>query len=141
GWPGPGCGGFRAAALAIPAPPPTALPLDRPATLAFTVANVTGTEASGSVTVNVPAGVEVSSLAFGDWTCTAAVAAPITGPAALSCDLPAPLAEGASIAMDLPVIVRASGVLVTATVAGELFDPVTGNNAAAITFDAAPAAA
>lgn len=140
--PSPVCVAIQAADLAVTATPPTDVQIDRPTALAFTVANVAGTEAPGAVTVNVPAGVEVSSLAFGDWTCTAAgAAAPIVGPAALSCDLPAPLAEDASIAMELPVIVRGSGVAVTTTVAGDLFDPDLANNSAAITLDAAPAAA
>src|SRR5690606_10615642 len=140
--PSPVCVAIQAADLTVTATPPTDVQIDRPTTLTFTVGNVAGTEAPGAVTVNVPAGVEVSSLAFGDWTCTAAgAAAPIVGPATLSCDLPAPLAEDASIAMELPVIVRGSGAAVTATVAGGLFDPIPGNNSAAITLDAAPAAA
>lgn len=138
--PSPVCAEVEAVDLAVTAGKPNDLQIGRPAVLPFTISNESGTEAAASVTITVPAGVQVTELAFGDWICASGSAtAPLDGPTTLVCVLPEKLAEGGSATLDLPVIVTASGVTVTATAETDLFDPVPENNGDAITLDPDPA--
>ncbi|MGY1550594.1 DUF7507 domain-containing protein [Microbacterium sp. A588] len=140
--PSPVCVVIEAADLEVTATAPVDVQLDRPAVLPFTVSNLSGTDASSRVTVSVPAGIEITGLEFGDWTCTTeGVTAPVDGPATLECVLPGPIADGESVSMDIPVIVRTNGVTLTVAASSSMFDPVPGNNSDAITILAQPAAA
>jgi uncharacterized repeat protein (TIGR01451 family) len=137
--PSPVCAQIVAADLEVTAPATITPQSGRPTTLPFTVRNVSGTTTDPTVTVTLPAGVQVTSLTNGAWTCTGGTA-PVSGPATLTCTLPTPLAPGASEALQLPAIVSVDGASVRAAVAGPLFDPVPANNTASVTANAAPAA-
>lgn len=139
--PSPVCAIVEAADLAVVAGTPDDLQIGRPAVLPFTVSNESGTKTAASVTIDIPADVSATALSFGDWTCdSGGAAAPVGGPATLVCTLPEALADGDSVELELPVIISASGVTVTATVGGAPFDPVPGNNSDAITVPLAAAA-
>lgn len=140
--PSPVCVRVEAADLEVTSPAMITPQLGRPTTFPYSIRNVSGTTTEPTVSVAVPAGVEVTSLAVGDWSCTTeSGTAPVAGPATLTCALAYPLAEGASAALDIPAIVRADGVSMTATVDGPLYDTAPSNDAATITTDAEPAAA
>lgn len=138
--PSPVCVQIEASDLEVTAPASIAPQLGRPAVFPFTVRNAAGTTTATTATIDVPDGVRVTSLPTGDWTCAAAGAtAPVEGPATLTCTLAAPLAEGATAALEIPTIVTQDGVAMTATVAGPLYDPIATNDIATIATDAAPA--
>ncbi|MGB3731984.1 DUF7507 domain-containing protein [Microbacterium sp.] len=139
--PSPVCVVVQAADLAVTAGDPGQLQLGRPGVLPFTVSNESGTDAETTVTVDIPAGVQVTDLAVGDWTCTAGTAtAPVDGPAVLTCTSPTMLADGDTVPLNVPVIITSTGGAVTATAGSDLFDPVPGNNSDSLVPTVADAA-
>jgi len=136
------CAQIEAADIEVNAGETDDLQVGRPATLPFTVRNAAGTTAATTVTVDIPAGVRVTDLAFDDWTCTVEDAeAPVDGPVSLVCALPTALESAQSVPLRIPVVVLATGVTVTTSATSALYDPIPGNNSDAIVLDAAPAAA
>jgi len=134
---------------------PERLPLQagRPGILPFTVTNHGGSAlAPATVTIEIPAGVTVTSLTPSGWDCSASGTAPLTGPVGLVC---APVDGGgavttipldATLALDLPVTVAAaaSSLCVPGEVSSRMVDPVLANNEAegcftVVAFDAAVA--
>ncbi|MBO9625700.1 MAG: DUF11 domain-containing protein [Microbacterium sp.] len=136
------CAVTSEADLAVTAPAAVQAQIGRPTVLPFTVTNHGGSAtAVGVVTIDVPAGVTVTGLAPAGWTCTAASAAPVTGPATLSCVPDAALAKGVATRLDLPVIVTRDDVVVTGTASGPAYDPDHANDTDSIRIAAAPAPA
>ncbi|MFS3129420.1 sortase domain-bontaining protein [Nocardioides sp. Bht2] len=108
--------------------------------LGYTVTNKGGNDtASATVELDVPAGISVTDLSAAGWECTTpAGAAPVVGPATLTCEAvdgsgdPRMLAEDVPDALVLQISVGA-GVTGTelcfpAAVAGPAYDPVMANN-------------
>lgn len=137
--PSPVCAEILAADLAVTAAALPTVQLGRPAALPFEVRNVSGTTSDGTVTLDIPAGIEVRELEFGTWSCTAGgESAPIDGPVELTCAPSEPLEAGELAQLDLPVVVHASGTTVATRVDGPLYDPEPANNADAVSVDAEP---
>lgn len=118
---------------------PERLPLQagRPGILPFTVTNHGGSAlAPATVSVEIPAGVTVTSLTPDGWDCTGSGTAPLAGPADLDC---VPVDGGgavttipldATIPLDVPVIVDAAttSLCVPGEVSSLMVDPVPANN-------------
>ncbi|KRC61590.1 hypothetical protein ASE14_12160 [Agromyces sp. Root81] len=114
--------------------------LGRPTVFPFVFENLGGSQsAPAEVSVKIPAGVTVTGFPTG-WTCTPS-SLPVTGPATLACTPPANLEKDTPVTFDLPAIVTADGVAVTASVTGTMYDPEEGNNEHTITVPNAVAAA
>ncbi|GAA4167127.1 DUF7507 domain-containing protein [Gryllotalpicola koreensis] len=149
----PVCATTAQADLAITIPAHLSLQYGRPGVLPFTVSNLPGgnAQASGSVTISVPAGLTVTDFAPSGWSCSTSDddTAPLSGPVSLDC-LPVnadgttrQLAAGSPDALDLPVVpeTESGPIAVLATVTGPLFDPDGGNNLTTGEWNIAPATA
>lgn len=141
--PSPVCAEIVAADLAVTAGTVSNPQVGRTAVLPFTFSNEAGSTSTPSAPISIPAGIRVTGLAGGGWSCEApgASAPPVDGPVQLECAVAAPLAAGDEALLELPVLITAQTAVIDASVGGPLFDPVTGNNDARIVLDAAPAAA
>lgn len=101
--------------------------LDRPALFPFEFANLGGSQsAPATVTVGIPDGVTMTGVPDG-WTCDP-TDTPLDGPATLECTPPADLQKDEPVAFELPAVVTASGVAVTARVTGTMSDPDPDND-------------
>ncbi len=119
---------------------PDRLPLQagRPGSIPFLVTNHGGSaHAPAVVTVDIPSGVTVASLAPQGWSCTASGAsAPVAGPRTLSCQPVDALGAvktidlGTPLRLDLPVVVdaAAASLCVPAEVTSRMVDPQLANN-------------
>lgn len=135
------CAVIQAADLASNAPETLNVQAGRPATVPFTFSNLAGTTTPGTVTLTLGDGVSVTDLAPTGWSCTTADGfVPVDGPASITCTTSDPFAEGDTVGLELPVIVNASSSSITATVAGEVYDPEAANDSATVTFAASAAA-
>lgn len=114
--------------------------LGRPASFPFVIENLGGSQlAEGTVLVEIPEGVTLTSISSAGWTCDHE-AAPVEGPAAFECVPDGPFAKGEPRDLVLETVVTASSVAVTATVNGSTFDPDPDNNTHTIRADVAEAA-
>ncbi|MBO9577949.1 MAG: DUF11 domain-containing protein, partial [Microbacteriaceae bacterium] len=140
----PVCAEIVSADLAISVPDRLPLQEDRAGLVPFDVVNNGGTDgAPGTVEIEVPLGVTVTSLDPEGWTCDTAggATAPLEGPAVLACTpVPGTLPLGAPLRLELPVIpdVIADELCFPAHVAGTLHDPVPANNDADACFASLP---
>lgn len=119
---------------------PERLPLQegRPGVLPFTVVNHGGSaDAPGSVTVEVPEGLTVTSLSPAGWSCaTPAGTAPVQGAATLTCEPVDASGAVTTLPLDTPVPLHvpvrpADGVgaiCAPAVISGIMVDPVVENN-------------
>jgi len=120
---------------------PERLPLQvgRPGVIPFTILNHGGSlNAPVTVTVDVPAGVTVSSLAPEGWSCTLPDGAtvPAAGPLSVTCEPVTedggfrPMVRDIPDELDLPVVPTAvdDDLCVPATVTGQMVDPNLVNN-------------
>nr|WP_254367477.1 DUF11 domain-containing protein [Microbacterium sp. NC79] len=80
---------------------------------------------------------QVTSLEFDNWVCSANDTAPIDGPASLECTYGEALAASDSVALNLPIVVTASPVTVSGTVSSPLHDDDNTNNEATVVNAAA----
>lgn len=141
--PRPVCAVVEAADLAIEVPDRLPLQAGRPGIVPFEVTHLSGTaSAFGSVAVDVPAGLTVTSLTPSGWSCSAPTAAPVAGAARLECTPVDSLGDtrafsvGVTELLELPVIpaAAAASLCVPAEVSGSLSDPVLANNDASACF-------
>lgn len=118
---------------------PERLPLQagRPGILPFTVTNHGGSAfAPATVTIEIPAGVTVTSLTPAGWDCTASGVAPLAGPADLDCvpvdgaGAVTAIPLNVTIPLDVPVVVDAAtaALCVPGEVSSRMVDPVLANN-------------
>lgn len=136
------CAVVQAADLAASAPSSVSVQIGRPSTVPLTFTNVSGTTTSATVTLEIGDGVSVSDLAPTGWTCTTTDnAVPVEGPATLTCSRVGTFAEGDAAQLDLQVVVTDPSASITASVTGDVFDPVTANNSTEVSFQASAAAA
>ncbi|MGG7452990.1 hypothetical protein ACQ3HE_18990 [Plantibacter auratus] len=133
------CASTKEADLTVSVPDHLPLQDGRDGTVPFVISNLGGSQsAPATVTLDVPAGLTVTSLTPAGWTCSAAggSTAPVDGPVTLECQpvdadgAPSTIALDSPLALDLAV--RPSGVTaqvcVGASVSGPFNDPVLSNN-------------
>jgi uncharacterized repeat protein (TIGR01451 family) len=144
--PAPVCASVEETDLAVTAGTPR-VQSGRPGVLPWTVTNNGGAPSSpATVTLQVPAGLTVTSFTPAGWTCTAVdgngnqVFGTAIGPTTLTCTATGNLLKNVPVALNLPVIPTTTNRLTaTADVAGPLFDGNLGNNHAVMTVNATPA--
>ena len=132
------CAVTAEADLAVTVPERLPLQVGRPGVVPFVVTNHGGSvDAPATVTVDIPAGLTVSSLTPAGWTCTAeGETAPVAGPVELSCQpvdgsgAITTIALGTPRPLEVSVVpsAAAASLCVTAEVAGRMVDPVAANN-------------
>ncbi|WP_157487630.1 beta strand repeat-containing protein [Leifsonia sp. Root112D2] len=122
------CAVVEAADLSASGPATIDTQIGRPTTVPFTFENIAGTSTPATVKITLTAGVDVTDLAPAGWTCTAATAAPVTGPAELNCTRTPDFAVGFPATMNLDTIVTATGASITSAIAGSMFDANADNN-------------
>jgi uncharacterized repeat protein (TIGR01451 family) len=127
------CATTQEADLSVAAGSRFPLQVGRAGTVPFVVNNGGGSQlATGTVTIDVPAGLTVASLTVPNWTCTAPSMA---GPVTVTCD---PVDGGGATRQlqkntpeTLPLLVTPSAtgtVCLDASISGIMNDPVSGNN-------------
>lgn len=119
--------------LEITVPEHLPLQIGRDGVVPFLVENLGGSiSAPGTVTVTIPAGLEVTSLTPDGWDCTADPAGelPIAGEAELTCTPTSGiLTVDVPVALDIPVVPTATGTIcVDGSVTGTMVDPNPDNN-------------
>src|SRR5690606_15635208 len=134
------CATTQEADLSLAVPDRLPLQQDRPGVVPFTVTNLGGSvSAPASVTVEIPLGMTVTGLTPEGWSCVVdpMVAAPIIGPAALSCaavetdGTPRTLDMNVPDQLNIPVVPTVGTPLcVPGVVSGSYSDPVLPNNEA-----------
>ena len=135
--PAPVCATTQEADLSVASASRFPLQVGRVGTVPFVVNNGGGSQlATGTVTIDVPAGLTIASLTITDWNCTAPS---MTGPTTVTCDpvdgagVSRQLQKNVPETIPLQVTPASTGSFCfDADIAGIMNDPVTSNNAATI---------
>ena len=131
------CATTQEADLSVAAGSRFPLQVGRVGTVPFVVNNGGGSQlATGTVTIDVPAGLTISTLTIADWSCSAPS---MTGPVTVTCDpvdgggASRQLQKNVAETIPLQVIPSATGsVCFDASISGIMNDPVLGNNDATV---------
>lgn len=117
------------------------LQVNRPGVLPYIVTNNGGSALAGAtVTVAIPAGVEVASLTPAGWTCTSGTGS-LIGPISLTCAATTSTGAERALTKDVPdtldiaiVPTMAGSLCIDGETSGRMADPVSANNAASACF-------
>jgi uncharacterized repeat protein (TIGR01451 family) len=131
------CATTQQADLSVAAGPRFPLQVGRVGTVPFVVNNGGGSQlATGTVMIDVPAGLTIATLTIPDWDCTAPAMA---GPVTVTCDPVDGTGASRSLQKDVPETIplqvtptSTGSVCFDAEIAGIMNDPVTTNNAATV---------